>query len=76
MIILMVGLASLTSLRTSTHPTLADLALTTLQAFSEGKQAAKIGLLSEEQPHLILETELGGERFLEELEDEPLPRIC
>jgi hydrogenase expression/formation protein HypE len=54
----------------------ADLALTALQGFSEGQQAAKIGLLSEEQPHLILETELGGERFLEQLEDEPLPRIC
>jgi hydrogenase expression/formation protein HypE len=25
---------------------------------------------------VILETELGGERFLEELEDDPLPRIC
>ncbi len=25
---------------------------------------------------LFLETPLGGERFLEELEDDPLPRIC
>jgi hydrogenase expression/formation protein HypE len=25
---------------------------------------------------VILETEIGGERFLEELEDDPLPRIC
>ena len=25
---------------------------------------------------VILETPLGGERFLEELEDDPLPRIC
>jgi hydrogenase expression/formation protein HypE len=24
----------------------------------------------------VLETELGGERCLEELEDDPLPRIC
>jgi hydrogenase expression/formation protein HypE len=28
------------------------------------------------QPHVVLETELGGERLLEELEDDPLPRIC
>ncbi len=54
----------------------ADLALATLQAFPEGQLAAKIGLLLAGKPHLILETELGGERFLEELEDEPLPRIC
>jgi len=54
----------------------ADLALATLQAFPSVPPAAKIGLLSEGEPHLILETELGGERFLEQLEDEPLPRIC
>jgi hydrogenase expression/formation protein HypE len=26
--------------------------------------------------HVVLETELGGERLLDELEDDPLPRIC
>jgi len=26
--------------------------------------------------HVVLETELGGERMLEKLEDDPLPRIC
>ena len=25
---------------------------------------------------VVLQTELGGERLLEELEDDPLPRIC
>ncbi len=54
----------------------ADLALATLQKITTGQQAAKIGVLSAGKPHLILETELGGERFLEQLEDEPLPRIC
>ncbi|MDM8567302.1 hydrogenase expression/formation protein HypE [Candidatus Halobeggiatoa sp. HSG11] len=54
----------------------ADMALTTLQKFPAGQKAAKIGVLSTGKPHLILETELGGERFLEQLEDEPLPRIC
>jgi hydrogenase expression/formation protein HypE len=28
------------------------------------------------EKRVILETSLGGERFLEELEDDPLPRIC
>jgi hydrogenase expression/formation protein HypE len=54
----------------------ADTILATWQTFAAGQQAAQIGILQEEQPHLILETELGGERFLEPLEDEPLPRIC
>ena len=54
----------------------ASAALSTLRAFPEGTQAAQIGVLSEGRSHLILETELGGERFLELLEDDPLPRIC
>jgi hydrogenase expression/formation protein HypE len=32
--------------------------------------------LQDGSPDLVLETELGGERFLEPLEDDPLPRIC
>ncbi len=54
----------------------AESALKALQTFPEGRQAAKIGTLVEGQPYIIVETELGGERFLEPLEDEPLPRIC
>lgn len=54
----------------------AEEALTALRAVPSGEQAAIIGILQAEQPHLVLETELGGERFLEDLEDEPLPRIC
>jgi len=38
--------------------------------------AALIGHVEEGPGHVVLETELGGERFLEELEDDPLPRIC
>lgn len=41
-----------------------------------GMQPALIGEISAEDPQVILETELGGERVLEELEDDPLPRIC
>ena len=38
--------------------------------------AAIIGELSSEAVHVQLMTALGGERILEELEDDPLPRIC
>jgi hydrogenase expression/formation protein HypE len=41
-----------------------------------GKDAARIGRIVASQKRVILETPLGGERFLEELEDDPLPRIC
>lgn len=43
----------------------------------QGARAACIGRIEEgPSPAVVLETELGGERFLEELEDDPLPRIC
>jgi len=35
-----------------------------------------IGHVEAGQPRVILETVLGGERLLDELEDDPLPRIC
>ena len=41
-----------------------------------GLDAEIIGEISAGESRVILETELGGERFLEELEDDPLPRIC
>jgi hydrogenase expression/formation protein HypE len=54
----------------------ADLALTALRQHAQGKNAALIGHIEKAESRVILETELGGERFLEELEDDPLPRIC
>lgn len=42
----------------------------------EGKHAADIGELQAGTARVILETVLGGERLIEELEDDPLPRIC
>lgn len=42
----------------------------------EGVGAAAIGAVVADQDGVILETALGGERFIEELEDDPLPRIC
>ena len=46
------------------------------QALADGKDAAIIGNVKNAGGHVLLQTELGGERILEELEDDPLPRIC
>jgi len=50
-------------------------ALAKWQQLPQGADAAIIGSVNEQQ-HVVLQTPLGGERILEELEDEPLPRIC
>ena len=54
----------------------ADAALSAWWALPEGADAARIGTVTAAGDRVILETDLGGERFLEELEDDPLPRIC
>jgi hydrogenase expression/formation protein HypE len=41
-----------------------------------GAEAAVIGRIEEGAPRITLETLIGGERLLEDLEDDPLPRIC
>ncbi|MDE0852992.1 MAG: hydrogenase expression/formation protein HypE [Nevskia sp.] len=41
-----------------------------------GSDAAEIGVMTEHGGSVVLETGLGGERLLEELESDPLPRIC
>lgn len=46
------------------------------QSLEEGSKAAVIGRIDSEIPYVLMETEIGGERILEELEDDPLPRIC
>jgi hydrogenase expression/formation protein HypE len=38
--------------------------------------AARIGEIRDDGPQVILETSFGGLRALDELEDDPLPRIC
>ena len=50
--------------------------LATWRTLPEGTGATIIGSISSSGQHVILRTELGGERILEELEDDPLPRIC
>lgn len=57
-------------------PADAEMALQRWRALPEGESAAMIGQVSEGNPFVVLETELGGSRILEELEDDPLPRIC
>jgi len=57
-------------------PEQADEALHTWRGLPEGRDAARIGRVTSDESRVILETALGGERFLEELEDDPLPRIC
>lgn len=54
----------------------ADQALAAVRAAEGGAEAAIIGHTENGHQHVVLETELGGERLLEELEDDPLPRIC
>lgn len=47
------------------------------KSLPEGAQAAIIGSIEEaRRPQVVMVTELGGERLLDELEDDPLPRIC
>jgi hydrogenase expression/formation protein HypE len=54
----------------------AEQALACWQALPSGEQAAIIGEMNEQGNRVVLSTALGGERILEELEDDPLPRIC
>jgi hydrogenase expression/formation protein HypE len=57
-------------------PEQADAVLAIWRQLPAGKDAARIGRIVADSQRVILETPLGGERFLEELEDDPLPRIC
>ena len=57
-------------------PDQADEALAAWRSLPCGQDAAIAGRVGADDKRVILETPLGGERFLEELEDDPLPRIC
>jgi len=54
----------------------AEALLSTWRTLEEGKDASIIGQIDSEIPYVQMETDIGGERILEELEDDPLPRIC
>jgi hydrogenase maturation factor HypF (carbamoyltransferase family) len=53
-----------------------DRALARWHALPPREQAAPIGRITEDLAGVVLKTDIGGERLLEELEDDPLPRIC
>ncbi len=55
-------------------PESADAALAALREIAP--QAARIGEVVRGPPQVILDTAFGGQRVLDELEDDPLPRIC
>ncbi|MCB1378071.1 MAG: hydrogenase expression/formation protein HypE [Alphaproteobacteria bacterium] len=57
-------------------PEFAAEALAQWRSMPEGQHAADIGQVETGRPSVILATEVGGERLLEQLEDDPLPRIC
>jgi hydrogenase expression/formation protein HypE len=54
----------------------ADRILALWRALPGGALASRIGVMRKGRGRVVLETEIGGERLLEELEDDPLPRIC
>ncbi|HEX5635662.1 MAG TPA: hydrogenase expression/formation protein HypE [Gammaproteobacteria bacterium] len=57
-------------------PVDASALLKTWRGLEEGKDAVMIGSIDASIHHVVMETPIGGERILEELEDDPLPRIC
>lgn len=54
----------------------AQAALAACRSVPEGAQAVLIGTLAQGRVQVTLRTPLGGERILDELEEDPLPRIC
>jgi hydrogenase expression/formation protein HypE len=54
----------------------AEKAVTRWQSLPGGEDTAIIGTIDMSLSRVVLVTEFGGERVLEELEDDPLPRIC
>ncbi|BBP01171.1 hydrogenase expression/formation protein HypE [Sulfuriferula nivalis] len=54
----------------------AAVALDAWRKLPDGKDAAQIGYLQPGRVEVVLHTPLGGTRILDELEDDPLPRIC
>jgi Hydrogenase maturation factor len=51
-------------------------ALAAWRELPEGREAALIGRMQAGRAQVVLHTPLGGTRILDELEDDPLPRIC
>ncbi|HEX2940167.1 MAG TPA: hydrogenase expression/formation protein HypE [Rhodopila sp.] len=58
------------------EPEVASAVLRLWRDIPAGAGARRIGTVAKGCGRVILHTEIGGERLLEELEDDPLPRIC
>lgn len=54
----------------------AERALDAMRGLPAARDASIIGVVRERPQRVVLRTSVGGERVLEELEDDPLPRIC
>jgi len=57
-------------------PQQADQLLALWRQLPSGEGAAIIGRIEEGASRIVLETEIAGERILDDLEEDPLPRIC
>jgi hydrogenase expression/formation protein HypE len=57
-------------------PESAEALLAAWRAMPEGEHAAIVGTMETGRHAVTMHTEIGGRRILEELEDDPLPRIC
>ncbi len=57
-------------------PKQADDLVTKWREFPAGEGATQIGRIEEGASRIVLETEISGERILDDLEEDPLPRIC
>ena len=56
--------------------TVADAVLQAWQGLPEGKQAARIGTVTDQAGRVVLETMAGGSRLVDVPRGELLPRIC
>lgn len=54
----------------------AEAVVASLRTHPDGRDAAIVGHIDRAADRVTMRTDIGGERFLEELEDDPLPRIC
>lgn len=54
----------------------ASAALHAWRSQQAGREAAIIGRVTSHHDRVILDTAAGGQRVMEELEEDPLPRIC
>jgi len=57
-------------------PADAPAALQAWRALPQGQSAVMIGRVTKAKRFVVMQTALGGERMLDELDDDPLPRIC